>query len=245
MGLGNLPNEVLCEISLLVEPADLENFAQTCRHVSLIAQPFLVEHRRMIQKYAESDIRDEEVASIFSSAEGTATNSRIGHYIIHLYCPNALTTSLVTSLERLPNLRSFAIDESHGCLVGWEDMLGTYDVLRSPFTKLKRLQVRCSSHQGVPLGLMQDFSLYPSMRELIIDNIGDACDAGIIKPVQSAISRLKLECCHIRLEGLSELLKGFPNWKLSFIRGIVAAPTERALRLRVRFQANCILSRIS
>ena len=49
--LADLPNELLCEILKVIWPQDLENFAQTSKHVLLVSKPFLEEHRRLIRLY--------------------------------------------------------------------------------------------------------------------------------------------------------------------------------------------------
>lgn len=48
---ASLPNELICEILKLVQPEDLENFAQISRNVFRLAFPFLAEHRALIRKY--------------------------------------------------------------------------------------------------------------------------------------------------------------------------------------------------
>ena len=47
----SLPNELICEILKLIQPEDLENFAQTSRNVYSLAVPFLTAHRALIRKY--------------------------------------------------------------------------------------------------------------------------------------------------------------------------------------------------
>ncbi|CAD6578128.1 MAG: hypothetical protein ASARMPRED_008539 [Alectoria sarmentosa] len=49
---ASLPNELICEILKLVQPEDLENFAQSSRNVLRLAFPFLAEHRALIRKYS-------------------------------------------------------------------------------------------------------------------------------------------------------------------------------------------------
>lgn len=48
---ASLPNELIREILKLVQPEDLENFAQLSRNVSQLAVPFLNEHRALIRHY--------------------------------------------------------------------------------------------------------------------------------------------------------------------------------------------------
>ena len=47
----SLPNELVCRILSFVLPADIENFANCCRHVFSCSGPTLKKHRALIQKY--------------------------------------------------------------------------------------------------------------------------------------------------------------------------------------------------
>lgn len=49
--LGDLLNELVCEVLKVVLPEDLESFAQTNRRVFLVSKPFLKDHRRLIRLY--------------------------------------------------------------------------------------------------------------------------------------------------------------------------------------------------
>lgn len=55
----DLPNETLHQIISEVLPADLENFAQICRRVYAVAQPYLKEHRALIRTFATLGNDDE------------------------------------------------------------------------------------------------------------------------------------------------------------------------------------------
>ena len=49
--LSDLPNEVLRQISSHVMPEDIENFAQTSKHLQAVSGTVVEEHRRLIRKY--------------------------------------------------------------------------------------------------------------------------------------------------------------------------------------------------
>ncbi|CAF9932592.1 hypothetical protein IMSHALPRED_008936 [Imshaugia aleurites] len=50
-GFDDLPNELVSEVLKFVLPEDLENFAQTSKHVLLLSKPFLETHRQLIRRY--------------------------------------------------------------------------------------------------------------------------------------------------------------------------------------------------
>lgn len=77
---SSLPNELIREILTLVQPEDLENFAQLSRNVFRLAFPFLNEHRALIRKYhtLRNDIDPGATATLLSTV---IANPRIGSYV--------------------------------------------------------------------------------------------------------------------------------------------------------------------
>jgi len=84
-----LSDELIREILCHVQPEEFENFAQTSKNVFLVAQPFLKEHRRLIQQYHTlkshgplDDSRDGFVhRPIPTFLTDVLLDPRIGHYI--------------------------------------------------------------------------------------------------------------------------------------------------------------------
>ena len=78
--IASLPNELIREILKLVQPEDLENFAQSSRNVSRLAVPFLDEHRALIRKY--HTVRNSNVpGSIAHLLSTVIADPRIGSYV--------------------------------------------------------------------------------------------------------------------------------------------------------------------
>ncbi|CAD6574720.1 MAG: hypothetical protein ASARMPRED_006879 [Alectoria sarmentosa] len=92
--LQDLPNEIVREVLSLVLPEDIETFAQTSRHISLLSRPFLEEHRRLIRLHhtfnshpppgqaQHTETRDGfSVGPIPTLFKDIHRNPRIGHYV--------------------------------------------------------------------------------------------------------------------------------------------------------------------
>ena len=77
---ASLPNELIREILKLVQPEDLENFAQLSPNVFRLASPFLDEHRALIRKYhtIRNDKGPGSVATLLSTV---IANPRICSYV--------------------------------------------------------------------------------------------------------------------------------------------------------------------
>ena len=77
---ASLPNELICEILKLVQPEDLENFAQLSRNVFRLAFPFLAEHRALIRKY--NTLRNnKDPVSIETLLINIIANPCVGSYV--------------------------------------------------------------------------------------------------------------------------------------------------------------------
>lgn len=76
----SLPSELICEILKLVQPEDLENFAQLSSNVFQLAVPFLDEHRALIRKYhtVRNSTGLESIACLLSTV---IADPRIGSYV--------------------------------------------------------------------------------------------------------------------------------------------------------------------
>ncbi|CAD6594078.1 MAG: hypothetical protein ASARMPREDX12_008087 [Alectoria sarmentosa] len=89
----DLPNEIFHEILGLVLPEDLENFASTCKQISLISGPFLREHRQLIRQYdtisnrgPEEEMRTEyRLRTIPTVLKNILDNPRVGRYVKKLH----------------------------------------------------------------------------------------------------------------------------------------------------------------
>ncbi|CAD6588679.1 MAG: hypothetical protein ASARMPREDX12_003411 [Alectoria sarmentosa] len=77
---SELPNEIICVILPLVEPEDLENFAQAARRIQELARPLLQVHRKMIRKYCilTEGLVKGEISPLLKVA---LTNSHLGRYV--------------------------------------------------------------------------------------------------------------------------------------------------------------------
>lgn len=77
---SDLPNEIICVILPLVEPEDLENFAQAARRVQELARPLLQVHRMMIRKYCilTEGLTKGEISPLLKLA---LTSPHVGHYV--------------------------------------------------------------------------------------------------------------------------------------------------------------------
>lgn len=89
----DLPNEIFHEILGLVLPEDLENFASTCKQISLVSGPFLREHRQLIRQYgtlsnrgSEEEMRTEwRLRTIPTVLKNILDNPRVGRYVKKLH----------------------------------------------------------------------------------------------------------------------------------------------------------------
>ena len=78
--LSTLPNEVLRMIIRQVMPEDLENFAQTSKHIQSVSASAVENHRRLIRRYAS--FSDQAVPNAVEPLlKDVLANPRIGHYV--------------------------------------------------------------------------------------------------------------------------------------------------------------------
>lgn len=78
--LSSLPNELLRDILGHVMPEDLENLAQTSKHIRSVSGPALQEHRRLIRKYS-SFSGPAAAKTVEPLLKDVLANPRIGHYV--------------------------------------------------------------------------------------------------------------------------------------------------------------------
>ena len=134
-GFDHLPNEIILGILEMVLPQDLENFAQTSKRVSLLAQPFLEHHRHLIRLYSttfkSNQLRRDDAfwcAPIPSLLVKIRNAPRIGHYVREVkleysgpirrnywyrddpevYGKQRNLVDVVIAQSNLPNLQSFS-----------------------------------------------------------------------------------------------------------------------------------------
>lgn len=80
--LLRLPNELLDDLLTITLPADLENFASTCKQIHTLAASHLIKHRTLIQK--QSVLNDDQPYTIADTLKNVLTVPYIGHYIRRL-----------------------------------------------------------------------------------------------------------------------------------------------------------------
>lgn len=78
--LSTLPNEVLRMIIGQVMPEDLENFAQTSKHIQSVSASAVENHRRLIRKYKRLS-GTATVDAVERLLKSVLANPRIGHYV--------------------------------------------------------------------------------------------------------------------------------------------------------------------
>ena len=64
MSFNALPNEIIYQISLRVQPADLENYGRSSRRLREIASPFVREHRQLKSEYTEVSLNHVDAAKM-------------------------------------------------------------------------------------------------------------------------------------------------------------------------------------
>ncbi len=84
----DLPNELLCQLLKIIMPEDLGNFAQINKHLQLLSQPLLINHRRLVRKYSNS-IRNGR-GWIADTLRETLNNPYIGQYFRRLRIDNVV-----------------------------------------------------------------------------------------------------------------------------------------------------------
>lgn len=109
---ASLPNELICEILKLVQPEDLENFAQISRHVYSLAAPCLIEHRALIRRY-HTLRNDTDPRCITDVLSEVLTNPRLGSYIRIVELGLLSNPKAVYTQEELENFTTAAHDSEY------------------------------------------------------------------------------------------------------------------------------------
>ena len=109
----SLPNELLCEILKLVQPEDLESFAQTSPNVFSLASPFLNEHRALIREHhtLRNNTGPRSITGFLSTV---IANPRIGSYVKKVELGSLSDSKVVYTKEELEILTTAAL--SSECL---------------------------------------------------------------------------------------------------------------------------------
>ena len=105
---ASLPNELICEIFKLVQPADLESFAQISRNVFSLASPFLNEHRVLIREY-HTLRNNTDPRSITNFLSTVIANPRIGSYVKKVELGPLSNSQIVYTNEELEMLTTAAL----------------------------------------------------------------------------------------------------------------------------------------
>lgn len=215
----NLPNEILDQIISEVLPADLENFAQTCRRVSGVTKPYLKAHRTLIRKFAILGNTAEDPWGPWGELlHNLVKNPRLGHYVVSLFFRRSSPypddqsreqQSFERLLPILPNIKTLTMED-----VDISD--SKVQLQNAPFTDPPILTNLVNVYVRFPKALVSSFSItqalsaLPSLRLLSTQNCGfDHGSHDLLAPMQSHVTRLELWDCHIQSKELHDFLPEF------------------------------------
>ena len=215
----NLPNEIFDQIISEVLPADLENFAQTCRRVFGVTQPYLKAHRTLIRKFAKLSSSARNPWGPWGELlHDLVKNPRLGHYVVCLsfHLPNPYLDdrsreqqSFETLLPMLPNIKTLIMED-----VNISNSQAQFQ--NAPFTDPPVLTNLVNVYVRFPKALVSSFSItralssLPSLRLLSTQNCNfDQGSCSLPTPMQSHVTRLELWDCHIQSMVLNDFLREF------------------------------------
>ncbi|CAD6586417.1 MAG: hypothetical protein ASARMPREDX12_002363 [Alectoria sarmentosa] len=216
---ADLPNEILDQITPIVLPADLENFAQVCRRTYITAQLHLEAHRTMIRKFAI--VGNKVVGKGGPFGELLLDDRRhplLGHYVVNLTFRRGSSRLNDRRREQqdferliplLPNLKTLAMEDVD--ISGSETQFWNASLTPSPIlTNLVNVYVRFLKKPVLTFGITRALSALPSLRLLSTQNCGfDEPNHDPFAPVRSHLTRLELWDCRFQSKQLHDFLKGF------------------------------------
>ena len=223
---ANLPVEILVEILQYVLPDDLENFAQTCQKVTLVAQPRLKNHRQLVRKYGFCSNTSGRRQFLKNLLHEVLDQECIARYIVRLDIGELFETifhirqeesALARLLPLLHNLRTLSI-EHHGYFSYLPPSTPKApDALALSLGKLLKVHLGLRPHRFYSsLKRLQFFLSLPSLRLLSATKAQSADLSGwgnyyANKPLfqQSYIKHLELRDCYINPEELNHFLQSF------------------------------------
>lgn len=208
--LIDLPTEVIYGILGQVLPEDLENFAQTCRRIALIAGLLLKDHRSLVRKYAlcsNHHYCSEEAVALF--AEKVAAEPRLGYYLTRMkYKTRDDLHVPFLKLLQLPNLNYLTIEGERPPPDNLVEVIEAANRNDPPgLTKLRKVSSELRS-MYTKCAVIQAFSALPSLRSLSVK--------GWVSPwddetghFDSRVASLELLSCSLHSQVLSKILRGF------------------------------------
>ncbi|CAD6590413.1 MAG: hypothetical protein ASARMPRED_004808 [Alectoria sarmentosa] len=205
---ADLPNEILDQITPIVLPADLENFAQVCQRTYIAVQQHLEAHRTMIRKFAI--VGNKVVGKGGPFGELLLDDRRhplLGHYVVNLTFRRGSSRSngrrteqqdFVRLIPLLPNLKTLAMEDVD--ISGSEMQFWNAPLTPSPvLTNLVNVYVRFLKKPVLTFGITRALSALPSLRLLSTQNCGfDEPNHDPFAPVQSHLTRLELWDCRFQ-----------------------------------------------
>ena len=118
--LISLPNELLLQIFRTIFPADLENFAQTCKHTYQTAKGILEEHRALIKTYSTfTNVRAPN--NTYALLLKIIDSPRLAHYVRHVTFGNINIDGF-----RLPNASQVKCIGEAAFGLGWLEYRGPF-----------------------------------------------------------------------------------------------------------------------
>lgn len=212
----DLPNETLHQIISEVLPADLENFAQICRRVYAVAQPYLKEHRALIRKFATLGNDDEGSWGFWGELPHNLVKyPLLGHYVVYLSFrgigryQNEQRRGFETLLPLLPNLKTLSIEDVDisGSNLQFQNAQLTYPPI---LTNLVNAYVRFPKALAASFSITRAISALPSLRLLSTQSCGfDRGSGSLLAPNSSHVTRLELWDCAIQSKALYAFLREF------------------------------------
>lgn len=122
--LIELPNEILFDISKEVLPDDIENFANTCRHLHSVARPAVEEHRKLKKVHAKiMSVRNCRPGKIFLTY--CVPKNWLSYY------PEELVVDSTADWSTMDENDQAALTEIQSMTIGKEGLLAPVNMLRS------------------------------------------------------------------------------------------------------------------
>lgn len=223
---ADLPVEILVEILQYVLPEDLENFAQTCRKVTLVAQSRLKTHRQLVRKYGFCSSTSGRGQFLKNLLHEVLDQDCIARYIVRLDIGKLFETvfhirqeesAFAKLLPLLHNLRTLSI-EHHGYFNYLPPFTADApDALALSLSKLLKVHLGLRPHRFYSsLKRLQVFISLPSLRLLSATSARSADLSGwgnyyANEPLfqQSYVKHLELRDCYINPAELNHFLQCF------------------------------------
>ena len=208
----DLPNEIFHQIIPDVLPADLENFAQTCRKAYSVCLPYLVTHRANIRRFAAVGNNAGGFGPFEELLFDVLSQPILGHYVVSLtfrrYDQPGEKQDFESLLPLLPNLKTLAMEDVN--ISGCELRSQVAPFANAPIlTHLANVYIRFRKLSVPSFSIMWALSAMPSMRLLSTQHCGFAgLNPGTFIPFSSHLTRLELWDCYLHSKELYTFLQG-------------------------------------